>query len=174
VPLDGNGHVVQDSEKDTERVTVMVAASALERSKSKSAHMMGSIWLHHDGNGGETADFPGCDWSDFVVVVLGWWLAGIRDLHQGAEQVEFRFMDGPLFFSVTPHDSATYRIRCVRDGLNSNDQLYDWFTSIAHFEFSLYEAALASLAECDRQGWKSRDIDTLQEALRVVRVQVAV
>jgi hypothetical protein len=40
--------------------------------------------------------FPEERWSDFVVVVLGWWLRALVSLTDRRDTVELHFMDGPF------------------------------------------------------------------------------
>jgi hypothetical protein len=158
----------------SERVSVMVEASALQRTTSKSASILGPVWLRHDSVGSAPTDFPETQWSDFVVIILAWWFEGVRELHRGAAEVELRFMDGPLLFRVALEEPMRYKISCIINTLQGEDSFGEWRTSRAHFDASLHEAALAILAECNHRGWKSRDVDVLQAAVRSARVQVAV
>ncbi len=59
--------------------------------------------------------FPGAGWSDFVPVVLGWWLEGLHSLIRGQQSVELPFMDGPYLMSVTKEQSGHYTLMCVED-----------------------------------------------------------
>lgn len=66
----------------------------LERTKQRS--IIGRIWFTL----GEQA-FPGAGWSDFIVVVLGWWIGQLLDLRRANKSdVEFLFMDGPYSILV--------------------------------------------------------------------------
>jgi hypothetical protein len=150
----------------------VVEPSAFER--GNSGNILGPIRLHHEATDSALTEFPEHGWTDFVVVILGWWLEGLRDLRQGAEQVLFRFMDGPLAFSVTPEDSETYRIHCVEERASGKTEHGDWISPKTEFESSVLGAGVASLAECDRRGWRSRDIDTLRNEVRSARLRVAV
>lgn len=66
--------------------------------------------LHQSAHGSITANlearignfvFPGTGWSDFVAIVLGWWLVALQGLIRGQKSVELRFMDGPYVMYVT-------------------------------------------------------------------------
>jgi hypothetical protein len=164
--------VARPQDTFSERVTVVVEPSAFER--ANSGNILGPIRLHREVTDGALAEFPEHGWTDFVVVILGWWLGGLRDLGQGAEQVSFMFMDGPLAFRVTAEDPETYRIQCLERRVGGEAEQGNWTSPKAHFEASVLGAGVATLAECDRRGWRSRDIDTLRNAIRSIRVRVAV
>lgn len=77
--------------------------------------------LHKSARGSITANleaviggfvFPGAGWSDFVAVVLGWWLRALRELIRGAASVELGFMDGPFVIRITKHQPAHYIVAC--------------------------------------------------------------
>ena len=62
--------------------------------------------------------FPENRWSDFVVVVLGWWLQSLAKIENGWETtVEFDFMDGPfLIRSMTVSDDEL-KLYCIKRGM---------------------------------------------------------
>ncbi len=47
----------------------------------------------------DRVEYPMKNWSDFGLVVLGWWIAIALKLFKGEDRGEFLFMDGP--YSVT-------------------------------------------------------------------------
>jgi hypothetical protein len=155
-----------------ESVTVVVEPSALER--NGSGNILGPIRLHSDAPANKVKDFPEHGWTDFVVVILAWWLEELRKLRQGEAKVFCRFMDGPLGFRVTCENSGTYRIDCVEERLSGETAHASWTTSKGGFESALVAAGSEVLLECGRRNWESRDIDTLRNAVRAVRLQVAV
>jgi hypothetical protein len=40
-------------------------------------------------------DYPMNGWTDFGVVLLGWWVQAIVSLRQGSQETDLLFMDGP-------------------------------------------------------------------------------
>lgn len=73
----------------------------------QSAH--GSITGNLEARIGEFV-FPGPGWSDFVVIVLGWWLED-----RGEQSVELRFMDGPYLMYVTREGLTGCTLQCCED-----------------------------------------------------------
>jgi hypothetical protein len=143
---------------------VVVNPAAFER--SQSGQVFGPITLRYEPRAGEPAEFPEPGWTDFVVVLLSWWLEQIETLRIGVEEeVRCGFMDGPLEFTVARQDADTYRLRCLERTRDGEDVIEDWTSPTATFDASLREAGRATLAECDRRGWASRDVATLRRAL---------
>ncbi len=69
------------------------------------------VYLDFDGVG-----FPDVGWSDFVVVISGWWIEALERFQRGRlQQVELRFMDGPYWIEVVRGDGGTVALRCVED-----------------------------------------------------------
>jgi hypothetical protein len=76
-------------------VEVIVDPSTL-RPSTLSGNVTGIIYLC---TGAE--HFPDAQWSDFPVIVLGWWIAGLlKIVHGGAGAFESFFMAGPYAFVV--------------------------------------------------------------------------
>jgi hypothetical protein len=59
---------------------------------------------------GERA-FPAADWTDFVPVVVGWWLDEARGVRP--RRASFLFMDGPYSVEVMPTRGEVVRLDCV-------------------------------------------------------------
>jgi hypothetical protein len=80
----------------TSRLRVMTDVRDIERTKRGS--IIGRIWFAAGADA-----FPAAGWSDFVVVVLGWWIGQLLDLRKGRrDHLEFRFMDGPFSILIEP------------------------------------------------------------------------
>ncbi|NJK75321.1 MAG: hypothetical protein HC849_09935 [Oscillatoriales cyanobacterium RU_3_3] len=59
-----------------------------------SSPLLFEITWEHD-----RIEYPMKNWSDFGLVILGWWIGIVIKLFKGEERGEFLFMDGP--YSVT-------------------------------------------------------------------------
>ena len=141
--------------------TVLVFVAAAELSRSAAGSITGPIWLQLPATGERTAadTFPGDGWSDFPVVVLGWWLGQLARDTGGREAVErCQFMDGPFAFTVRRRRgdplwivAAPGRAEVVVDGRT--------------FLNSVTEAARVVLDACHRNGWAGPDADALARAI---------
>jgi hypothetical protein len=77
--------------------------------------------LHQSAHGSITANlevrigefvFPGPGWSDFVAIILGWWLEALHTLLRGEQSVELRFMDGRYVMWLTREGQNHYILKC--------------------------------------------------------------
>ncbi len=51
-------------------------------------------WVHDD------RIYPHERWSDFCIIIFGWWTGRLVEIMEGAEKVDLFFMDGPYRISV--------------------------------------------------------------------------
>ena len=95
--------------------------------------------------------FPEMGWSDFPVIVLGWWTDSWLQLEVATRsEIQWRFMDGPHSLTLTK-------------GEGSN--------SIGAYEFSqvgssLLEAAERVVAHCDKHKMFSNDLELLRSNIQ--------
>ena len=120
--------------------------------------MTGRLWLR-----AAAVDFPEPGWFDCPVPVLAWWLKSLANAAENGAAT-CRFMDGPHEFTLrgASATAAGGERHCV---LRTSDG-DAWAIAGAEFAASLRAAAAATLAECDRRGWASRDILELRHAVR--------
>jgi hypothetical protein len=65
----------------------------------------------------DRVEYPMKNWSDFGLVVLGWWIAIALKFFKGEDRGEFLFMDGP--YSVTAkYDRDTGELELSPKGLD--------------------------------------------------------
>ena len=113
------------------------------RQSRERGNVTGVIFLELHGGA-----FPAKDWSDFPVIILGWWIDAWLQLEVPTRrEVQWRFMDGPHVATLT---------KVTRDA------------STGAFEFpqvrsSLLLAAERVVAHCDEHKMFSRDLETLRE-----------
>jgi hypothetical protein len=98
--------------------------------------------------------FPEKGWSDFPVIILGWWTDALLELEVPTRrEVLWRFMDGPHGVTLTKvTGDASTRV----------------------FEFPLMHNALLEAAErvvvhCDENRMFSKDLETLRENVQRLR-----
>jgi hypothetical protein len=126
----------------------------------------GEVWLRVDG-----VAFPAEGWTDFVVVVLGWWADAAAELLAGnAGPIEVDFMDGPY----------RVRLRLAEDGWNLD--LIERGRSVLVLRRALVEGQLLSksiveasgrvLDVCLKNGWLSTDTARLEAAVRRLRASL--
>jgi len=135
-------------------IDVVVDVSTLHRSSMGSVTAV--IFLH-----GPTGSFPGDRWSDFPVVILGWWIEGLTQVLSGElSSFEGMFMDGPHAFAVERDDDA------VRIALGDYEEQH--WVGIVDLGALLRSATAAGrvVAEaCHARGWESSDLEVLESAI---------
>jgi hypothetical protein len=141
----------------TRELRAVVEPSAMERLRSGS--IVGPIWWEADGEG-----FPEIGWDDFPVVILGWWLSALRSGRPGRSPttVELVFMDGPWEASLSLRGDE-----CRAELRRSYPKVIDWSGAISFdvLRDSVEAAGSEVIAECDRKGWTSSDIDLLRSSI---------
>jgi len=91
--------------------------------------------------------FPERGWSDFPVIVLGWWAEALFQLQVPTRrEVLWRFMDGPQSLTLSKVDAAI-----------SSDAL-----PLAQAQSSLIGAAERVVAHCEQHKMFSKDLETLR------------
>lgn len=65
----------------------------------------------------DRVEYPMKNWSDFGLVVLGWWIAIALKFFKGEERGEFLFMDGP-YSVAAKYDRETGELELSPKGLD--------------------------------------------------------
>lgn len=136
-------------------IDVVVEIASLRRSAMGS--VAGQVFLR-----GPTGDFPESDWSDFPVVVLGWWIEGLVDLLAGEQQsFQGMFMDGPFAFVVERGSGTAGRVGWGQRGVTVAVGIVD----IPALLRSAVGAGRLVADSCRQRGWESRDLVTLEASI---------
>jgi hypothetical protein len=121
--------------------------------QSSSGMITGEIFL-----GDNATFFPEERWNDFPVVILGWWLEVLATVSAGVA-VECRFMDGPFLFRVSPLPGQM----CCIEFLGSQSASPPAQAQLPQLQSSVRSAALAVLAACNSNGWRTQDTQHLHK-----------
>jgi hypothetical protein len=136
-------------------IDVVAETASLRRSGMGS--VTGQVFLR-----GPTGDFPESGWSDFPVVILGWWIEGLIDLLAGREEsFQGMFMDGPFAFIVKRGTGNSGRIEWGKRGTTTAVGIVD----IVALLRSAVAAGRLVAEGCRARGWESRDLATLEAAI---------
>lgn len=104
--------------------------------------------------------FPSRDWSDFVVIVLGWWCAAVIELVRGSNVATLDFMDGP-FVGVIQKNGQEYSIKCKRRSRN----VFANELNVKHFVHSLISTSQHVILRCKEHQKEVGDAAELEKAL---------
>ena len=118
------------------------------RQTHKGGNVTGVIYLElHDGA------FPETGWSDFPVIILGWWADALLQLEESnRRKVQWSFMDGPQ--SVTLIKMAT-----------GSTDAFDLF----HVHSSLLEVTENVIAHCDQHAMATNDLEALRVRIGLLK-----
>lgn len=113
--------------------------------------------------------FPSQDWSDFVVVVLGWWASEISRLYRAeASEVVLRFMDGPYMVLVRAEDTRRWHVTFLRDSTVSSEvtlkKAHEMICEPAGLIREIIEATDVVVGLCKSRGWWTKDADVMLSA----------
>jgi len=153
------------------RMRVNVNVSSLEQSERGA--VFGEIFVEHGA-----LEFPERNWSDYVVVVLGWWCAACTGLVRGDREQELMFMDGPFLLKVQVDDGNVWtsefqRLRAPQAANMVEFRPLDTMPNGLRFASnvfldSLIDCSKTVLAECDQRGWDTDDIRGLRRAATIL------
>jgi hypothetical protein len=105
--------------------------------------------------------FPEERWSDFAVIVLGWWCRQGAALRSGGPG-RFDFMDGPQLFTVRPRPSGFAELEYGTRG--SEGLVLGGTAEVAVDDVvdAVGAAARSLLTACDTNGWRTRAVEELR------------
>lgn len=106
--------------------------------------------------------FPDRGWSDFVVVLLGWWLEALYRLVDGNRTAELEFMDGPYAMRVTAVDLSTCSLECVQKA-RAAIVLSKASVDVVQLMKETERVAAQVVRACEARGWQSADVDALKD-----------
>jgi hypothetical protein len=138
-------HMAQD-------VTIVVSASSIAQSRSGGS-ITGVIALSGPG-----WFYPEESWSDFPVVVLGWWLHACQRVgSQVGASALCRFMDGPYSFRLRSLSVEVWQVECF----SGQGIIYTAEAEARVFQGSLNAAAESVVLACRARMLSSSDLDSL-------------
>jgi hypothetical protein len=112
------------------------------------------------------AQFPERRWSDFVVVVLTWWLETLQSISRADQEPTYlQFMDGPYRVRVSPSGTDGLLMECIEE--RPSELVVH--SSTEDFEKTMREirgAAEQVLKACIQREWRSNELDRLRELLQ--------
>jgi hypothetical protein len=107
--------------------------------------------------------FPDQDWSDFVLIILSWWIKSCKGLIVSGvgRTYEFDFMDGtPTVFAKKINESQVELLFC--EGKLQNNSFSGVF-AIRQLRDSLLSASKKVIRAIDRKHWSCTEIDELKD-----------
>lgn len=121
----------------------------------------GEMWLRVGGFA-----FPNAGWTDFVVVILGWWAEAAADALTGSsDRYELCFMDGPFLATIRVADGKIWHLDLVKRA-RERESVHSADIDGRILSRSIAAASDRVLRRCLANGWISRDTQRLEAAVR--------
>jgi len=128
--------------------------------QSKMGSVTGVVYFDFGGK----RQFPGAGWSDFVIVIVNWWLAALDRIYQGDVETQLRFMDGAYRIVVVAQEGASLLLRCIEDRRDGED-VYEVIVGLRDLRCELIDLASKVSQACASVGIESVDLDHLRRHL---------
>jgi hypothetical protein len=142
---------------------VQVQVNEESLNMSSLASITGEIWFQI----GEIS-FPELYWSDFIIVVLVWWLNALRslELSRVGSPTRMMFMDGSFFVKVILLDGGELELEFSKERLIGNQAIYIFKCQMQELKQSLLKAAKMVLWKAYNLEWDTADIRNLKELVK--------
>jgi hypothetical protein len=137
-----------------ENVEVLVDENDFEMYES-SKNIIGQIFFKV-----EDQYFPQNHWTDFIVVVLSWWLEALDVLQDSKinSSNKLMFMDGPYFIKAIKIEKDIVELEFIeRDGL-----LFRSKCSLVDLRNSIRKASLTVIEKMEEKKWSFTDVKRLK------------
>jgi hypothetical protein len=143
--------------------TFLVADSETLQVRPRGPAIAG-IWLVT-----ESGAFPAAGWSDFIVVVLGWWATALlKIIHDSSIREHVPFMDGPHAVEVSLSSGMLHFRLISRDcDVGTGEAALNPFAS------ALISQSRKVLHACRLREWWSADAHTLESVLPDLEREIA-
>lgn len=140
-------------------VASMVHIDPLSLSISGSERITGTISLALPNS----YFFPGRNWDDFVVVLLGGWLSILNNLKSGVRTSDsLYFMDGPYEVELFNERPGMLMCRGIRQRMDSNETTFEATVEFSTLYTDVRNAGIEIYKACEERGWRNSDLDFLR------------
>lgn len=112
--------------------------------------------------------FPGHGWSDFVGIVLTWWIDQCRALLFAPlhESYSFDFMDGSVRVLAKKMTVTEVELTFIED---RHSKTRMGTVSIEEIKHALIKASHQLINAVDRNGWRNEEIEQLRHAVKTLQ-----
>lgn len=106
--------------------------------------------------------FPDEGWSDFTIIILGWWIEELSNLKVGSKTFRLSFMDGPLYVKGFLRGSNLVELEFNRERKNKDEVIFYAGCDIEQLKVTIYKAAKELIKELDKRGLDNNDVRKLK------------
>jgi hypothetical protein len=141
----------------TQNISIEVELDSLESTQN----IVGNVYFIIDYH----RFFPDEGWSDFVVIILPWWIKSLKGLMASKPNTtyEFDFMDGsPIVFAKRVENSNLELLFCLNADKTKSVALTA-VCSLNDLKESLLSVSKKVIRAIERKNWHSQEIDELKD-----------
>jgi len=111
--------------------------------------------------------FPEQGWSDFVAIVLNWWVDSCRALLLAPlhETYSFNFMDGPIRVAAKKVTATEVELVFLEGNQVKTEM---GIVPIEDVRTAIVKATRQFINAVDRLGWRNEDVETLRHAIKAL------
>jgi hypothetical protein len=106
--------------------------------------------------------FPDNGWSDFTVIILGWWIEELSKLKNGSKTFSLSFMDGPLYVKGFLKGNDIVELEFTRERQNKDEVIFCAVCDIKQLKVTIYRAARELINELEKRGLDNKDVRKLK------------
>ena len=142
---------------ETNNAEFLVVVSPSTFDMSKHGSVTGVVYVKTGASA-----FPDDHWSDFVVVVMSWWLPEVTSLQTGSSRTcSCNFMDGPFRFDIEALRADVWN--CKLFGASEEKRpMMEVLVKPDSIISTLLSASELVIKTCDEKGWNVADLNTLK------------
>ena len=137
-----------------------IVADLTNTKLTSSENAIGLLYIEAD-----SIKFPNEHWTDFVIVVLGWWAEEFLKQMEGQVHGEYHFMDGPLLIESSL-DNGTLCFSYKKRRLADTQELYSMQISSHEFSQALKTTINQVLRVCHERHYIHSDVSFLEKQYR--------
>jgi hypothetical protein len=128
----------------------------------KSKNIIGEIYFKI-----EDEYFPQKEWSDFVVVILSWWIEAVSTILKSKINTSCKlfFMDGPYVVNGMKIDDEIVNLEFVR----SDKVLFETQCNIGQLKESLLTTSQTVLKKVEEKKWDTNDVRKLKSSINLLK-----
>lgn len=112
--------------------------------------------------------FPKQDWSDFVVIILSWWIKSCKGIivSEIGRTYDFDFMDGSPIVTAKKISSDKAELTFFKD--NTSEALFQAECNIKQLRDSLLSASKKVVRAIEREKWQDEDSKELNDLVNSI------
>lgn len=142
-----------------EDINIIINLDSIEMSKSGA--ITGEIFFEIS-NG----FFPEENWSDFIVVILGWWINNLIDYYErNDESFELCFMDGPLSVEAKKKTEEIIELSFLRINDDKKQNFFKTECLEKTLRKRILSAARKILRKAEIEQWSTESIKGLKKGV---------